>query len=168
LERENSVEFHYHPYASELTYCIVGEAEIGFINPSESVWESFLLTPVDVISIPKGFWHFAVAKEDHTHLLAAQDNDDVQTLVGSEFLRLSPKQLMADTYCLDGQKLEEVLDPIDDTVILGPPSDCERKSEEVSKEMRMERPKLMEQQGFEMLSASLENESEKVGRRKEE
>src|SRR5699024_8267478 len=91
-----------------------------------------------------------------------------QTMFGSDVLRLSPKQLMADTDCLDEQKLEEVLDPIDETVIIGPPSDCERKSEEVSKEMRMERPKLMEQQGFEMLSASLENESEKVGRRKEE
>lgn len=168
LERENSVEFHYHPNASELTYCIEGEAEIGFINPSESEWESFLLTPGDVISIPKGFWHFAVAKKDNTHLLAAHDTNNLQTMFGSDILRLSPKQLMADTYCLDEQKLEEVLDPIDDTVIIGPPSDCERKSEEVSKEMRMERPKLMEQQGFEMLSASLENESEKVGRRKEE
>src|SRR5699024_9215974 len=94
--------------------------------------------------------------------------NNLQTMFGSDILRLSPKQLMADTYCLDEQKLEEVLDPIDDTVIIGPPSDCESKYEEVSKEMRMDRPKLMEQQGFEVLRAYLENESEKVGRRKEE
>src|SRR5699024_12371552 len=112
-----------------------------------------------VSSITKWYWHFDVAKKANIYLLAAHDTSYMQIMFGSDILRLTPKQSMADTYCLDEQKLEEVLDPIDDTVIIGPPSDCERKSEEVSKEMRMERPKLMEQQGFEMLSASLENES---------
>src|SRR5699024_11884303 len=131
-----------------------GEAEIGFINPSEREWESFLLTPGDVISIPKGFWHFAVAKKDNTHLLAAHDTNNLQTMFGSDILRLSIKQIMADTYCLDEQKLEEEMDPIDDTVIIGAPSDCERKSEEVSREIEMESTKLMEQQAYETLSAS--------------
>src|SRR5699024_6904929 len=144
---------------SELTYCIEGAAEIGFINPSESEWESFLLTPGDVISIPKGFWHFAVAKKDNTHLLAAHDRNNLQTMFGSDILRVSPKQLMAYTHCINQQMLDELLYPTDHTIIIGTPSDRQRKSKELSKEMGMEPHKLINQQGFEMLTASLKNES---------
>lgn len=168
LEKKNSVEFHYHSNASELTYCITGEAEIGFINPSEQEWQSFLLEPGDVISIPQGFWHYAEATKDDTHLLAAHDTNNLQTMFGSDVLRLSPKQLMADTYCLDHIKLEETLDPIDDTVTIGPPADCEKQTKEKGGEMEVKRPHIMEQQQFGMMSASGENDEQTVLSEKEQ
>src|SRR5699024_12565823 len=66
VERENSVEFDYHPNASELTYCIGCEAEIEFINSSEGEGEYCLLTAADIISMPTAFGLVALATKHDT------------------------------------------------------------------------------------------------------
>lgn len=126
LEKDNYVDLHYHANASELTYCVKGAAEICFINPTTEEWECFELSPGKVISIPQGFWHEAKALEDGTHLIATHDTDNLQTTFGSDLLRLTPKDVMANIYCLDETALEEVLSPIDETIVIGPPVGCEK------------------------------------------
>jgi len=126
LDKDNYVDLHYHANASELTYCVKGTAEICFINPTTEEWACFELTPGKVISIPQGFWHEAKALEDGTHIIATHDTDNLQTTFGSDLLRLTPKEVMANIHCLDEAALEEVLSPIDETIAIGPPVGCER------------------------------------------
>lgn len=139
LSAHQCVEMHYHSNASELTYCISGKVEVAFINPSEEEWQRFVLEPGEAISIPQGFWHMACALTDDTHLLATHDNNNLQTVFGSDLLRLTPDELLAYVYCLDARKVEEALRPIKDTVIIGPPADCERNNpqEETSANQQM-------------------------------
>lgn len=136
LSKDNYVDLHYHSNASELTYCMSGAAEICFINPTTEAWQCFKLTPGKVVSIPQGFWHEAKALEDETHLLATHDTDNLQTTFGSDLLRLTPKEVMANIYCLDEEELEEVLAPIDETIAIGPPVGCRNLADDMSDEQK--------------------------------
>ena len=131
LSQDNYVDLHYHSNASELTYCISGTVEISFINPTPNEWQQFVLSPGDAVSIPQGFWHCAKALEDDTHLLATHDTKNLQTIFGSDLLRITPKDVMASMYCLDEMELENVLKPIDETIVIGPPISCEQQTEAV-------------------------------------
>lgn len=126
LSENNYVDLHYHPNASELTYCISGGVEISFINPTTNEWQQFFLKPGDVVSIPQGFWHCARATEPDTHILATHDTNNLQTIFGADLLRITPKELMANIYCLDETELANVLEPIKDTIVIGPPVGCKR------------------------------------------
>src|SRR5699024_6617534 len=133
LSESNCVEMHYHPNASELTYCIAGSVEVSFINPNNDEWQTFVLEAGDAVSIPQGFWHVACALTDDTHLLATHDTNNLQTVFGSDLLRITPASMFADIYCLDEHEVEQTFRPIQDTVIIGPPEDCER-GEEVKRD----------------------------------
>lgn len=132
LSKDNYVDLHYHSNASELTYCISGAVEISFINPTPNEWQRFVLTPGDAVSIPQGFWHCAKALEDDTHILATHDTNNLQTIFGSDVLRLTPDEVMANIYCLDEAELANVLAPMDETIVIGPPTSCERETGGVS------------------------------------
>src|SRR5699024_8988825 len=113
LSKDNSVELHYHPNASELTYRISGEVEVAFINPSDNEWQSFILKAGDAVSIPQGFWHYARALTDDVHLLATHDTNNLQTVFGSDLLRITPNEVLADVYCLNEEEVANALAPIE-------------------------------------------------------
>lgn len=124
LNKDNTVEPHYHQNASELLYCISGAAVASFINPFTNERKELSIQPGKVASIPQGWWHYATATMDDTHLLAIHDTPSLQTVFGSDILRLTPDKVFAHTYCLDESKVKETLSPIKQTVIIGPPIDC--------------------------------------------
>lgn len=126
LSKDNCVELHYHPNASELTYCISGEAELGFLNMDTMQWENFVIERGEVVAIPQGWWHYACAKTNETHLLAIHDTDRLETIFGSDILHSTPNELLAHMYCLNEKDVERALSPIKDTVVIGPPEDCNR------------------------------------------
>jgi len=134
LSKGNCVEMHYHSNASELTYCISGEVEVSFINPNDNEWQSFLLEKGDAVSIPQGFWHVACALTDDVHLLATHDTNNLQTVFGSDLLRLTPANNFADIYCLNEQEVKQTLAPIQNTIIIGPPEDCNQRGNEEAKQ----------------------------------
>lgn len=125
LSKGNVVEPHYHQNASELLYCITGSAVVSFINPFNNVLKNFPIKPGQVASIPQGWWHYAAATTDDTHLLAIHDTPLLQTVFGSDILRLTPPEVFAHVYCLDEAKVKDTLEPINQTVIIGPPNDCQ-------------------------------------------
>ena len=129
LSKGNVVEPHYHQNASELTYCITGSATISLINPFTNELKNIKIKPGQVASIPQGWWHYAEATSDKTHLLAIHDTPLLQTIFGSDVLRLTPPQVLAHTYCLDEKQVENTLKPITHTVIIGPPSDCKKRDQ---------------------------------------
>ncbi|WP_430007643.1 cupin domain-containing protein [Metabacillus idriensis] len=129
LSKGKYVEPHIHQNASELVYCVSGSAVVSFINPFTNQLMNFPIKPGQVANVPQGFWHYEVASEDNTHLLAIFDAPYPQAIFGSDILRLTPANVMADTYCLDERKWKEDIAPIKKTVIIGPSNDCNGRQE---------------------------------------
>lgn len=126
LSKGNFVEPHWHPNASELTYCITGEAVVSLVNTDTEELINVTIQPGQVVSIPQGWWHYACAAKDDTHILATHDTPMLQTIFGSDVLRLTPPQILSYVYCLDEDELKNALSPLQQTVIIGPPADCEK------------------------------------------
>lgn len=128
LNKGKAVELHYHPNATELIYCIAGSAIVAFINLDTNQWREFPITSGQVVSIPQGWWHEARATADHTHLLAIHNTAALETIFGSDILRLTPPGVLAHMYCLDERKVKEALSPITGTTIIGPPKGCRQRN----------------------------------------
>ncbi|WP_082684293.1 cupin domain-containing protein [Lentibacillus amyloliquefaciens] len=127
LSSGNIVEPHYHLNASELIYCITGETIVSMINPSTNELNNIRIQPQQVVTIPQGWWHYFAANKDNTHVLTIYDISELNTVWGSDVLRLTPPQVFAHTYCLDKEQIQQALQPIRDTVIIGPPADCNQR-----------------------------------------
>lgn len=138
MSKDNIVEPHYHQNATELIYCITGAATVSFINPFTKKLMNFPIKPQQVANIPQGWWHYVEATADDTHLLAIHDTPSLQTIYGSDVLRLTPAQVLAHTYCLDKKKIKQALKPIKETVIIGPPNDCEKRDASTNQERAAE------------------------------
>src|SRR5690625_7789206 len=112
------------------------------INPSTNELKNTRIQSQQVVTIPQGWWHYFAASTDNTHVLTIYDTPKLDTVWGSDVLRLTPPQVFAHTYCLDQGQIQQALAPIKDTVIIGPPTDCDQnRSEErrVGKECRTKR-----------------------------
>ncbi|MEC0268181.1 cupin domain-containing protein [Paenibacillus anseongense] len=120
----NVVEPHVHQNASELVYCIRGAAVVSILNPFTKMVLNFNITPGQVANIPQGWFHWEMATEDDTHLLAIFDAPVPEFIAVSDFLRLAPRNMLAHTYCLDQAQITQALAPIKSTVTIGPPVDC--------------------------------------------
>ncbi|WP_245954810.1 cupin domain-containing protein [Paenibacillus flagellatus] len=121
FSRGNSVEAHWHPNANELIYMVQGEAEISVLEPSGLRLLRYRVKPPQTVYIPMGWWHWAFALADQTHLLAIFDNNATEVIFGSDILRKTPPEVFQEIYGVDAAKLAEVLKPIDRTVVMGPP-----------------------------------------------
>ncbi|WP_234031502.1 cupin domain-containing protein [Lentibacillus cibarius] len=127
LSAGNVVEPHYHSNASELIYCISGETIVSMINPSTNELKNIRIHPQQVVTIPQGWWHYFAANVDNTHVLTIYDTSELDTVWGSDVLRLTPPEVFAHTYCLDKGQIQQALQSIGETVIIGPPVDCKQK-----------------------------------------
>lgn len=124
LSKANVVEPHIHQNASELVYCIRGTAVVSLLNPFTQTVLNFNITPGQVANIPQGWFHWEMATEDDTHLLAIFDAPVPEFIAVSDFLRLAPRNMLAHTYCLDQATVTKALAPIKSTTTIGPPADC--------------------------------------------
>ncbi|TFE22795.1 cupin domain-containing protein [Cohnella luojiensis] len=122
LSRGHSVEAHWHPNAAEFVYMVQGEAIISVLNPFTLQVLTYRLKNPQTIYIPMGWWHWEIATEDRTHMLAFFDNSMVQTVFGSDVLRKTPPEVFQLIYGVNAAQLAHVLKPIDQTVVIGPPS----------------------------------------------
>ncbi|WP_240041089.1 cupin domain-containing protein [Paenibacillus ginsengarvi] len=95
LSKGHVVEPHYHPNAAELVYCISGAAAVSLINPFNNIVTSVRITPGQVANIPQGWWHWEVALEDGTHLLAIFDAPYPEYILGSDILTKTPVEVLA-------------------------------------------------------------------------
>lgn len=122
LSKGHSVEAHWHPNAAELVYAIQGEADISILNPFTLQILSYRIKPPQTVYIPMGWWHWEIATMDQTHLLAIFDNHEAQVVFGSDVLRRTPPEVFQKIYGVNASQLSEVLKPIDQTVVIGPPA----------------------------------------------
>ncbi len=135
LSKANVIEPHYHQNAAELVYCISGSAIVSIFNPFTKKIENYPIKPGQVSNVPQGWWHYEVATEDDTHLLAMFDAPTPEVILGSDILRFTPSNIMAHTYCLDEKQWKKAIEPIVPSTYIGPPKDCNRvKSTEKQKD----------------------------------
>ncbi len=126
LTTGNVIEPHIHQNASELVYCVSGEAAVSIINPFTNQLLTFHIKPRQVANVPQGWWHYEIALTDDTHLIAVFDAPVPEVIFGSDILRLTPASVWAHTYCLDEAKVKDTFAPITRTVVIGPPLGCQR------------------------------------------
>ncbi|KFN03180.1 cupin domain-containing protein [Bacillus clarus] len=124
LSTSNVVEPHIHQNAAELVYCISGSAVVSLLNPFTNQILNFPINPGQVANIPQAWWHYEIASEDNTHLLAIFNAPTPEVIFGSDILRLTPSNIMAHTYCLDKQQWKKATSPIQSTTVIGPPANC--------------------------------------------
>lgn len=126
LSRDNVIEPHYHQNAGELVYCIAGAAIVSILNPFTKKLQNYPIKPGQVANVPQGWWHYEIATEDDTHLLAIFDALTPEVILGSDILRFTPSNIMAHTYCLDENLWKKAIAPVVPSTYIGPAKDCNR------------------------------------------
>ncbi|MFC4596762.1 cupin domain-containing protein [Cohnella hongkongensis] len=126
LSAGNVIEPHIHQNASELIYCISGAAVVSIVNPFSLRLMNIPIRPGQVVNVPQGWWHYEIATEDRTHLLAIFDAPIPEAIFGSDILRLTPPSVWAHTYCLDEAQVKAALAPLQATTYIGPSKDCKK------------------------------------------
>ncbi|SFM10059.1 Cupin [Salibacterium qingdaonense] len=131
LSNGHVVEPHYHQNASELVYCISGAAEVSLINPFTNERTTVRIMPGEVASVPQGWWHWEIAQENNTHLLAMFDAPYPEYILYSDLLAKTPADVMAQTYCVDPETWEEAIAPLQgETIIIGPTDACAQQQQQ--------------------------------------
>ncbi|WP_078393163.1 cupin domain-containing protein [Shouchella patagoniensis] len=124
LSQNIIVQPHWHTNVTELVFVISGEVTTTVFNPFTQQLMSYRLGPGQVSEFPKGWFHWIVALQDHTHLLTIFDQPTPDIVYGSDFLRFTPKEIVNLAYCVDPNEYARAVAPIQESVILGPPTWC--------------------------------------------
>lgn len=125
LSKGHSIEPHWHPNANELLYMIQGEIVESILNPFTLQLLSYRVGPQQSVYIPMGWWHWTIAVKDHTRFVVSFDNNDFESIYGSDILRKTPSEVFQIVYGINGAQWAEIIKPIDQTVIIGPPDSRE-------------------------------------------
>ncbi len=145
LSTNNVVEPHYHQNAAELVYCIAGCATVSILNPFTKKILNYTIKPGQVANVPQGWWHYEVALEDNTHLLAIFDAPTPEVILGSDILKFTPPNIMAHTYCLDENQWRQTISPIKPSTYIGPYKECEKGREHASPNQHYQHHQYMQQ-----------------------
>jgi hypothetical protein len=69
-----------------------------------------------------GWWHWITPKSEKLHMHLFFNNDQFETALSSNMLRLTPPEVFALSYGVDPNKIGDVLNQIDEAVEIGPPT----------------------------------------------
>lgn len=123
------VQPHWHTNVNELVFVISGEVVTSVFDPYTQKLKSYRIKPGQVSMLPLGWFHWIVAMKDDTHFLTIFDEATPDIVYGSDFLRFTPKEIMNLAYCVDEEKYAAAVAPIQESIILGPPLGCKKRSD---------------------------------------
>lgn len=115
-------EPHWHPNSWELDVIVSGEAQISIVDPDTNKLHSYIAKACQVVFIPMGWWHWITALSDKLHMHLFFNNDQFETALGSNMLRLTPPEVYQLSYGVAADKIADILSPIDAAVEIGPPT----------------------------------------------
>ncbi|WP_072331321.1 MULTISPECIES: cupin domain-containing protein [unclassified Paenibacillus] len=121
LSKGHSIEPHWHPNANELLYVFQGEIIESVLDPFTLQLLNYRVGPQQSVYIPMGWWHWTTAITDHCRLVASFDQNNFESVYGSDILRKTPPEVFRIVYGLNAAQWAEAIEPIDQTVIIGPP-----------------------------------------------
>ncbi|MCJ8012913.1 cupin domain-containing protein [Paenibacillus sp. KQZ6P-2] len=116
---------HWHTNVDELIVVITGEVMTSVFNPFTQQLMTYRLKPGQVSKFPKGWFHWLVSLTDNTFIMAIFDQPTPDIVYASDFLRFTPKEIMNRAYCVNPEEYAKTVAPITQSVILGPPVDCQ-------------------------------------------
>lgn len=114
-------EPHWHPNADELDYVISGEVSVSILNPFTLKLHNYPLKPGQVAFIPKGWWHWITPLTDQAHLLVNFNDGQIESVEGSDVLRLTPPEVFQQAYGMNARQYAKEVTPITETLKIGPP-----------------------------------------------
>lgn len=114
-------EPHWYPNAWELDVVVSGEVIISILDPNTKQLHNYSATNGQVVFIPMGWLHWVAPVSEKVHLHIFLNNEQFETVDGSDMLRLTPSELFQTTYNIDAEHLTEVLAPITKSIVIGPP-----------------------------------------------
>ncbi|WP_028403058.1 cupin domain-containing protein [Ectobacillus panaciterrae] len=122
LTKGHMREPHWHPNAWELDVVVSGEVITSILDPDTQQLHHYRAKSGQVVFIPMAWWHWItpVSEEAHVHLFF--NNDQFESAEGSDMLRLTPPEVFQMAYNVDAKQLAEVLAPITESVVIGPPN----------------------------------------------
>ncbi len=109
------------PNAWELDVMISGEVEVSIIDPDTSTLHTYRIKKGNVAFIPMGWWHWIEPLTEEAHLHLFFNNDQFESAEGSDILRLTPPEVFQKAYNVNESQTKQALEPIDETVVIGPP-----------------------------------------------
>lgn len=121
LSKGHSIEPHWHPNANELLYMVQGEIVEYVLNPFTLQLLTYRVGPHQSVYIPMGWWHWTIAVTDGARLVVSFDNKEFEIIYGSDILRKTPPEVLQMVYGINAAQWAEVIKPIDQTIIIGPP-----------------------------------------------
>lgn len=135
LSKGHIREPHWHTNANELDVIVSGEVIISVLDPGVPQLLTYHVGPGQSVFIPVGFWHWITATADETHFLTILSNEAPGTVEGSNMLRLTPPEVFQLAYGVNAEEIAEALAPINQAVVIGPPSPmpCETEGDLESK-----------------------------------
>lgn len=77
LKKGDVREPHWHPNASELSYCLSGRAEMSiFLGSPNRVHDSFTIEPGNIVFVPQGYLHdFDIVSNEEAKFVLVFNNE---------------------------------------------------------------------------------------------
>lgn len=122
------VQPHWHTNANELVIVICGEVLTSVFNPFTRKLMTYRLSAGQVAQLPKGWFHWIIALSEQAYLITVFDQPTPDIVYGSDFLRSIPPEVLNLAYCISGSAYAQVVTPIQESVVLGPPLGCPQPS----------------------------------------
>ncbi|GKV64730.1 cupin [Sporosarcina sp. NCCP-2331] len=122
LSKDRIIEPHYHPNASELTYCVSGSVTISMMNLQTKKFQHYRITSGQAVNIPQGWWHYQIAHAEDTHLQGIFNADIPEVVLGSDILTATPADVFAYSYGLNEELWKNATENIQPSTIIGPPA----------------------------------------------